>query len=102
MPPGRRRRRRRSQRRAWLAIFIVLLGLEAAAPLAGVPTARFLEASVTGDLQAADVDLRQGFILLEAGYRNQDAAKVQAAQARFARSRDQLQALSRRLPPLDP
>jgi len=81
---------------------MVLLGLLAVAPLAGVSTARFLEASVTGDLQAADVDLRQGFILLEAGYRNQDAAKVQAAQARFARSRDQLQALSRRLRPLDP
>ena len=71
-------------------------------PLAGVPAARFLEASVTGDLQAADVDLRQGLVLLEAGYGNQDAAKVQAARARFARSRDRLQALSRRLRPLDP
>jgi hypothetical protein len=79
----------------------VLLGLLLAAPVAAVPAARAVEMSLTADLQLAQGDLQRGLKQLETGYENQDAAQVEAASASFASSRDRLQALGRRVQPLD-
>lgn len=79
-----------------------LLGLLGATAVAAVPASRALEASVTGDMQKAQVDLQRGLVQLEDGYKSQDVGKVQAASASFARSRDRLQALGRRMGSLGP
>jgi len=100
MPPDRLRRLG-AGRRGWLLAGGVLLALLVAAPLAAVPAARVVETSLTADLQQSQGDLQTGLKQLEAGYRDQDAAQVQAAAASFARSRDRLQALASRTRPLD-
>jgi hypothetical protein len=100
MAPDRRSRRRHG-RRAWLIAGGALLGFLVAAPLAAVPAARAVEGSLTGDLQLAQGDLQRGLKDLEAGYRDQDARQVEAASASFASSRERLQALARRVQPLD-
>src|SRR2546430_4427557 len=96
-----RRRGRAPGRRPLLVAGAVLLGLLVAAPLTSLPAARALEASVTGDLQAAQAELQHGLAELEDGYRNQDARQVRAAAAAFGRSRDRLRALGGRVRPFD-
>ena len=81
-----RRSRRRPARRAWLIAGGALLGFLLAAPLAAVPAARAVEASLTADLQVARGDLQRGLKELEAGYRDRDARQVEAASSSFASS----------------
>jgi hypothetical protein len=96
-----RDRRAGGRRRAWLALVIALLALPVAGAAAVVPAARALESGVTADLGRAQTDLRRGAALLEQGYERQDPARVRDASASFARSRAGLEALRRRLAPLD-
>jgi hypothetical protein len=84
-----------------VVVVAVLLGLLVVTPLATIPAGRVLEASLTGDLQGAQSDLQRGLSQLETGYKNSDANSVQAASASFAASRDRLEALSRRLGPVN-
>jgi len=101
MGPDPRRSRRRLSRRGWIVAGCVLLAVLVGMPLAAIPTARAVEASLTADLQVAQADLQHGLGQLETGYKNQSAADVQAASASFASSRDRLRALARRVQPLD-
>jgi hypothetical protein len=96
-----RRSRRVSGRRGLIVAGCVGLVLLVGGPLAAVPAARAVEANLTSDVVAAQNDLEHGLKQLETGYKNQDANQVEAASASFARSRDRLEALGRRMQPLD-
>jgi hypothetical protein len=96
-----RPRRRGTGRRGWLVAGGVLLGLLVLPSLAAVPAARVVESSLTADLEVSQGDLERGLKQLETGYRNQDAAQVEAAAASFTSSRRRLQALASRVRPLD-
>ena len=88
-------------RRQALIVGAAVLGVLLVPVLVAVPVARALQSSVTADVQVAQADLEDGLQLLEEGYKNQDATRVDAAAARFARSRDELRAVARRLRPLE-
>jgi hypothetical protein len=100
MTPARRSRRWPA-RRGLVITGCALLALLVVAGVGAVPGARAIEANLTSDVVTSQNDLNRGLKQLETGYKNQDSTQVEAASASFARSRDRLQALGRRLQALD-